>query len=276
MAGNQTSAWPSVRAIKAEKIDLSSAIKISAPTISFRGNIASASRAPWITLNGWRYLRNPQATFYVTANADNVELAAAEAFSYGAKAVMKVEQRGLEPLGHMLEFLRSVNGYDLPALANIGYIDDGSPESGEFMNLMVRTNLLFKVVPRPDPDLSVNVKIGDPEYPRSQTSNPKLLAEKVRAKVTDAKRLLRVYGSEVVVGRLLGDGESARLYLINYAGARNPALGIRLRVLGEFRSQHAVQFGMDPATLQDVIVADGATEFTMQKLTIFAVVDLKK
>ena len=34
----------------------------------------------------------------------------------------------------------------LPAMANIGIVDDGSDETGEVMNLMARRNLLFRVV----------------------------------------------------------------------------------------------------------------------------------
>ncbi len=266
----------SLPSIKIEKVDTGKVIRISGPAISFRGDVASPSRLPWITLNGWRYLRNPGATFLVSATADNAPLTAAEAFAYGARALLKVDQSGLQPLGGMLDFLRTLDDRDLPPMANLGYIDDGSPESGEFMNLLVRRNLLFKVVPEPDPTLNVNVRIGEPGYPRSEAANPKLLAEKVRAQVTDSKRLLRIYGTDVVVGRLLGDGRSGRLYLINYAGSRYPVPGIHVRILGEFHSQHARQVGTEPATLQDVLVADGATEFTIPKLTTFAVIDLKQ
>jgi len=262
--------------LKVEEMDLAKMVRISGPTVSFRGNVASPSRLPWVTLNGWRYLRQPEAKFYVTATPENAALAAAEAFSYGADAAIKTDDAGIDSLGQMIDFLRSAGESDLPALANLGYIDDGSPESGEFMNLLVRRNLLFKMVSQPDPSLAVNVKIGEPLYPRSEASNPKLLTEKVRAVVTDPKRLIRVYGTDVVIGRLLGNDGSDRLYLINYGGSRHPVPGLRVRVLGEFRWQHAVQFGPGSVPLQDVTVRDGATEFTIPQLGLFALVDLKR
>jgi len=274
--GNGASAWKSTSLLEVENLDLAKTVKIPGPTVSFAGNVASPSRTPWITLNGWRYLRDPHATFEVTASGDGAALAIAEAFSYGASAAIRCDRAGLGPLGEMMQFLRSVGDSDLPALANLGYVDDGSPESGEFMNMLVRRNLLFKIVRQPDPSLAVNVKIGEQQYPRSEASNPKLLTEKVRAQVTDGKRLLRVYGTDVVVGRLLGEGNAARLYLINYGGPQYPVPGLRIHVAGEFRSQHATQSGTDPAILQDVSVRDGATEFTIPKLTIFAVIDLRK
>jgi hypothetical protein len=257
-------------------MDPAKMVSISGPTIRFRGNVASPSRLPWVTLNGWRYLRHPGAKFYVTATAENAALAAAEAFSYGADAAIKTDDAGIDSLGQMIDFLRNVGESNLPALANLGYIDDGSSESGEFMNLLVRRNLLFKIVSQPDPSFLVNVKIGEPLYPRSEASNPKLLTEKVRAVVTDPMRLIRVYGTDVVIGRLLGNDGSDRLYLINYGGPRHPVPGLRVRVLGEFRSQHAIQFGQSSVSLQDVTIRDGATEFTIAQLSLFAVVDLKR
>ena len=49
----------------------------------------------------------------------------------------------------MLDFLRGVRRrFDAP-VADIGFIDDGSPDAGEVMNLLVRDNLLFRSFPRP-------------------------------------------------------------------------------------------------------------------------------
>ena len=81
-------------------------------------------------------------------------------------------------------------------------IDDGSAASGEVMNLMVRDNLLFRLVSAPDRRLKVNVKLGTKEYPMEDAKNPGTVAHLVRANLGDEKRSLRVYGSQVVVARL--------------------------------------------------------------------------
>ena len=74
--------------------------------------------------------------------------------------MIRTDAAGLKPLAEMLEFLRAISGETLPPVADIGYIDDGSAASGEVMNLMVRDNLLFRLVPSPDQSLKVNVKLG--------------------------------------------------------------------------------------------------------------------
>jgi hypothetical protein len=193
---------------------------------------------------------------------------------YGVDAEIQVDGPDLQALGKMLAFLKNVKAQDLPPMVNIGFIDDGSPQSGEFMNLLVRRNLLFRVVDHPDPKLDLTVRLGSPEYPRAEASNPSLLAEKVRSHLTDEKRLLRIYGSEVVVGRLIGNDKAAQLFLINYGAARSPVHGVHIRVLGSYGKQEVAQYGSSPAKLQDVAVDSSATEFTLPELNTFAVVSL--
>jgi hypothetical protein len=258
----------------ADTAQLSKAIT---PRVTFRGNVASATRAPWVDSNGWRYLRQPDGHFYCDApGAAAATLAAAEAFAYGVHVAIHTDDAGLGPLNKMLAFLHDAKGDDFSPLVNIGFVDDGSAESGEFMNLLVRRNLLFKVVKQPDPKLDLNVTPGSAEYPRSEAANPSLLAEKVRANLTDAKRLLRIYGSEVVVGRLVESGNTERLYLINYGVARSPAHGVRVRVLGTFMKQQAEQFDSAETKLMDVSTDSGATEFTLPELKTFAMINLAK
>jgi hypothetical protein len=103
-----------------------------------------------------------------------------------------------------------------------------------------------------------------------------LLAEKVRSHLTDEKRLVRVYGSDVVIARLLGDNRSARLYLINYGAQMGAVPAIRVRVLGRYESQVARQFGEPRTNLQDVSVDADATEFTLPELRTFAIIDLNR
>jgi hypothetical protein len=257
--------------------DVAHLSKAVTPRVTFRGNVASATRAPWVDSNGWRYLRQPDGHFYCDApGATAAVLAAAEGFAYGVHVAIHTDDAGLGPLNKMLAFLRDANGDDFSPLVNIGFVDDGSSESGEFMNLLVRRNLLFRVVKQADPKLDLTVTPGSADYPKAEAVNPSLLAEKVRGNLTDAKRLLRIYGSEVVVGRLVGSGGAERLYLINYGAARAPAHGVRVRVLGTFTKQQAVQFDSAETKLIDVSTDSGATEFTLPELKTFAMINLAK
>ena len=55
-------AWKSVGGITAEAADLEGATKLLAPTVNYRMNEASATNAPWLVANGWRFIRRPQGT----------------------------------------------------------------------------------------------------------------------------------------------------------------------------------------------------------------------
>ncbi len=267
-------AWKGTPGIAIDVEDPSHLIRLLTPGVEFRPRVASATRAPWVNSNGWRFLREPEGHFYYEAPGPAAVLAAAEAFMYGAHATIHTDVAGLDPFGEMLALVRKAGDQDLSPRANIGFIDDGSPESGEFMNLLIRRNLLFKVVKYPDPKLDLTVALGSADYPRAEASNPSLLAEKVRANLTDQKRLLRIYGSEVVVGRLLGNGNAARLFLINYGAARSPVHGVRIRVLGSYRNPRAVQYGGADTRLLDISFDSDAIEFTLPELKTFAIIDL--
>jgi hypothetical protein len=268
--------WKRVPDISVDIVDPKQLIRVLTPSVVFHAEEASATRAPWVNSNGWRFLRQPEGRFYYEAPGEAARLAAAEAFTYSANAVIHTDAAGVESFGKMLAFLERVSTEDLPALANIGFIDDGSPQSGEFMNLLVRRNLLFRVVKIPNPKLDLTVKLGSARYPTSEAGNPNLLAEKVRANLTDEKRLLRLYGSEVVVGRLVGDGTRARLYLLNYGAARSPVQGIRIRILGVYPKQDLVEYDSPNARLLDVSTSSGATEFTVPELNVFGIIHLSR
>src|SRR5262249_33974557 len=143
-------------------------------------------------------------------------LAAAEAWCYGADALIGTDVEGLKPLAQMLEFLRAHNDDPMPPVADIGFIDDGSPAAGEVMNLLVRNNLLFRVVPAADRALKLNVRLGTKEYPLEDAKNPTVLSHLIRSNLTDEKRSVRIYGSQVVVARLTGSNGHARVQLLNY------------------------------------------------------------
>ena len=113
--------------------------------------MASASVRPWVNANGWRFLRKPDDRYWGDVPAGRAALAAAEAFAYGADAVLAIDPADLEAFGRMLAFLSSVPDSELPAAADIAVVDDGSPPVGEVLNLMARRNLLFKVAQKEAP-----------------------------------------------------------------------------------------------------------------------------
>jgi hypothetical protein len=266
--------WKAIKDMDVVPADPNQFITVPVPSLTFNAQVSSATRAPWVNQNGWRFLRRPGGSYLYDTKSEGALLAAGEAFTYGVRAYIRADATELDALGRMLAFLGGIPDRRMNPEVNIGFLDDGSPQSGEFMNLLVRRNLLFKVVPRPDPKLDLNVALGEPDYPRVEASNPKLLAEKVRAHLTDEKRLLRVYGSEIVIGRLLGDRDAGRLFLINYGAAKSPVHGLRIRILGSYPKLHAVQYGNAPCQLTDILTGPDATEFTLPELGTFATIDL--
>jgi hypothetical protein len=174
------SAWKQQKDIAVKVVDLSAAVKLATPDVKLRTNQASATRSPWVESNGWRFIREPRGRYYYEAPGRAAALAAAEAFAFGGDALVHTDAEGLAPLGRMLAFLEQLDAADWPARADIGYIDDGSFESGELMNLMVRKNLLFRLVSQPDPRLALNVKFGSQEYPKEAAADPSRLAQTVR------------------------------------------------------------------------------------------------
>jgi hypothetical protein len=268
--------WKGVDGITAEAADPLTATKLLAPTVNYRMNEASATNTPWVVANGWKVIRRPQGRFYYDVTGKQAALAAAEAFCYGANAIIRTDAAGLKPLGDMLAFLRTIAGEPLPPVADIGYIDDGSSASGEVMNLMVRDNLLFRLVAKPDPNLKLNVKLGTKEYTLEDAKNPGTVAHAVRFHLTDEKRSVRVYGSQVVVARLTGSDGHARLHLLNYAGANRKVDGIRVRVLGQY-AKHELRIADGTGVeLLDYSVEPDATEFTLPELKTYAVIDLSR
>ena len=268
--------WKGVPDITAAAADLQSAMKLLAPTVNYRIDEASATRAPWIVANGWRFIRRPQGRFYYDVTGRQAALAAAEAFAYGAQAMIRTDAAGLKPLAEMLDFLRSIPGDQLPPVADIGYIDDGSTASGEVMNLLVRNNLLFRLVAAPDGRLKVNVKLGTKEYPLADAKNPGTIAHAVRFNLTDDKRSLRIYGSPVLVARLTASGDHARVHLLNYAGASRKVDGVRIRVLGRYTKHQLWLADGAGVELLDFSAEPDATEFTLPELKTYAVIDLSR
>src|SRR5438876_1106321 len=108
--------------------------KLSAPGVQYRMNQASATTSPWVDANGWRIQRSPQAHYYYDVQGETAALAAAEAFVYQADAAIRSDAKGAESFARMIGFLREIKPVEMPALANIGILDDGSDAVGELMN----------------------------------------------------------------------------------------------------------------------------------------------
>jgi hypothetical protein len=239
-----------------------------------RAGVASPTRSPWVNANGWRFLRKPAGRFVYDVPAGKGALAAAEAAAYGADAILKIVPEDVPAVTQMITFLRQVPDADLPGLADFGVVDDGSPELGEVLNLLVRRNLLFERVSSPSSRYGLNVKLGTPEYPREKAADPSAFALAVRRHLTDDKRSLRIFGSEVIIARATADGGRARLHFVNYGG--RPIDGLRVRLRGSYQTVRAYVAGAAAdAAVADHIVADGATEFSMPRITVYAVADLR-
>lgn len=246
--------------------------KLQAPGLRSRAEVASATVRPWVNANGWRYLRTPEGRYWGDLPPGKAALAAAEAFAYGADAILAVDPADLESAGRMLAFLASVPDRTLPAARDVVVVDDGSPPVAEILNLMARRNLLFAVARKEAPDAALNVRLGSKEFPRTEARNPERFALSVRRRLTDDRRSLRLYGSEVVLARLLRDEGHARLHLLNYGGRTID--GLRVRLLGRWVPEEVRVFGQGPATAEELLAGEGATEFSLGLLGPYAVVDL--
>ena len=257
----------------ATEADLASRERLPVPGTTARAGLASPTRSPWIVASGWRFMRNPAAKYAYTLPAGKAALAAAETFAYGADAVLKIDPADLKNVGEMLAFLEGLPAVDLPPVADFAVVDDGSAVTGEVMNLLARRNLLFQVVKAPSPRFRLNIAMGSREFPVADAADPSAFAQKIRHQLTDEQRSVRIYGSEVVICRLTGDGPRIRLHLINYGGRE--IAGLRVRLRGAYRNGEAYVAGSGRLPLDDHVVTEGTTEFSVPRIATYAVIDLK-
>jgi hypothetical protein len=252
--------------------ELTSREALPTPGVTARAGLASPTRSPWIVANGWRMTRHPAAKYRYDVPAGKATLAAAEVLAYDADAVVKMDPADEAAVLALMKSLTERPPVDLPAIADIGVVDDDSAITGEVMNLLARRNLLYQVVKVPSARFRINIAVGSREYPTADAADPSAFALKIRRQLTDEQRSLRVYGSEVVIARLTGDGRRIRLHLINYGGREIE--GLRVRVGGAYTTGHAWVAGAGRAPLVDHMVADGATEFSLPTFGTYAVIDL--
>ncbi len=250
----------------ASPFDRARAAQAVAPTVEYHMDVASATRVPWVDANGWRFEREPGRSFFYDAPPGSAALAAAEASAYGVEAAIRAAPEDLAPFARMLKFLGQIDQPRLPVMANIGVIDDGSDTMAEVLNLLARHNLLFHVIPATDTKYDLNIRLVP------EAANPYEFAMKIRRDLTDEKRLLRIFGSNVVLVRLTGDAAQVRVHLLNYGKAA--VKGLRVRVLGSSAQGKLAAFAHPAAALEDYSVEDGATEFTIPEMATYAVVDL--
>ncbi|HEY6401199.1 MAG TPA: hypothetical protein VI479_07305, partial [Blastocatellia bacterium] len=254
--------------------------KLLTPRVAGRANVASATRRPWVDANGWRFVRNPAGKFYYELPQGKAAMAIAEAFAYKADAILKIDPTNLAnsadlaEAGAMFAFIKKLPGENYPPVADIGVVDDKSPEMGEVMNLLTRRNLLFKIVKTPASQFRVNVKLGSKEYPKAEAANPSEFAQKIRQALGDENRGLRVYGTETVICRLTGDGARAQLHLLNYGGRQID--GLRLRLHGAYSNVDVRAFGHADVEPEDFVKDETATEFSISRIGIYTVIDLSR
>lgn len=259
--------------------ELSARQKLAVPGAVGRPGLAAATGRPWVDANGWQFMRNPSGRFFYELPKGRAALALAEASAYNADAVLKIDPADLEEAGRMLAFLkaalpasRGTGSDDLPLIADIGVIDDGSELIGEVMNLLSRRNLLFKPLAAASPKYRINIKLGSKEYPKADAADPNEFAQTIRRKITDDKRTLRIYGTEVVIARLTGDGKRTRLHLLNYG--RRDFAGMRVRLLGKYDKGETLVYGIGHTTLEDFAVMGNTTEFSLARMSTYAVIEL--
>ena len=259
---------------------------VPSPGIKFVANVSQATTAPWVDSNASRFQRGATKVAYTKLPAGAAPLAAAEAFTFGAEAILTPDAADLEELGKMLTFLKANEAPRLPALANIGVVDSKSPLMDEVLNLLSRRNLLYRVVDKPDRSLDLTLQLGSVDFPESSASNPSDFAARVRAKLGDDKRLVRLYQTSTVLAHLTGNDQAARLFLLSYGGPRRqaaagPQQGIRVRVLGRYRPTKVAAYGAPAdAALMDVDnpkdASGEATEFTLPSFRTLCIVDLER
>jgi hypothetical protein len=248
--------------------------EVPAPGVQFQNSQAQATPAPWVDSNGWRFQRGLKKANFAKLPAGAAPLAAAEAFTFHVDAVLNPDPADVAELGKMLTFLKAQEQPALPAKANIGIVDDGSETMAEVLNMLSRRNLLYRVVAKPAPGLDFTVQLGTADFPKASAEDPSDFAARVRAKLGDDKRLVRLYGTNTTIAYLTGDAKRARVVLLSYSRNRTQQ-GVRVRVLGRYQPSKFAAYGAAPdAKLADIGNPGNATEFSVPMFNTIAIVDL--
>ncbi len=254
--------------------DLAKLQRVAVPRLAGRGNVASATRRPWIDANGWVFTKYPTGKFiYDELPVGKAGLAAAEAYAYGVDALLKIGRDDLTAAARTISELRRLPVESLPVVADFTVVDNNSPQIDEVLNLLTRRNLLYRIVPAPIASYPINIRLGSKDYPEADAADPSAFAQSIRLKIGDENRSLRVYGSEIIIARLTGDGSRGRVHLLNYSGRQ--AEGLRVRIRGNYRSGTLTAPGLEGQSLEDQLIEKGIFEATIPKMGNYAVVDLR-
>lgn len=245
--------------------------KVSVPGINTKVAVASATRSPWLDSNAWKFRRKPDGKYFYEVPPAKAALAVAEAFVYGADAAIRVTE-DVPRAAAITEFFSKLKQSRSP-LADFAFVDDGSREAGEVMNLLTRRNLLFERVTQPSSQSKV-LRIGSPDFPKSLAANPSEFAYKVRQWLKDDARSLRIYGTENVLAYVTQDRDRVRVHLLNYSG--NIVDGIRVRLRGKFQSVDLKLLDVPNAKAQDLSTGQDATELTITLLKEYGAVDFRR
>jgi hypothetical protein len=265
-------AW-SATGIKAVELDPSKLEQLDAPGIDYQLGRAGATAVPWVKSNLWRMARTPAKSFFLDVAGAAVPLAVAEAYASNTRVYIKVKPADFPAYSAAFRFLNELAPESMKPRANFTLVDDGSSEMDEVMNLLVRRNLLFTTVkPGEERHPGMVVRVGSGDYTKDAAADPYAFAAIIRSKISDAKRLVRLYGTETTLARLYGDDNRARLHLIQYG--RNSIDGVRVRVLGKYPRVLIAMMGQRLCPAEDIVVDDSSTEFTIPTLRDYAVIDL--
>src|SRR5207253_4023205 len=118
---------------------------------------------------------------------------------YGLDALLQIDPADLAVVAPILTFAAGLPPDDLPPVADLAVVDDGTEATSEVMNLLARRNLLFAPVAAGSSTYPLTIVVGSPAYPLADAADPSAFAQKVRSQLTDARRSLRIFGSEVVI-----------------------------------------------------------------------------
>lgn len=248
--------------------------KVPKPGLRYKLNQSGPTAQPWVDSNGWRFERGLKRADYADLPAGAAALAAAEAHMYGVEALLHPQAEDLTPLGSMLHFLAGLPAGDTTARANIRVVDDGTPLVGEILNLLTRHNLLYRVASTAAKSDDLVVQLGSSEFPKEEARDPYHFADHVRNKLSDDKRLVRIYNTTATIVRLSGTDQRPRLHLLNYAD--RPVQDVRIRVLGRYAQAPLRLNDNSPDAMLDYSVDATGTEFTIPSLPKYAIVDLTR
>lgn len=268
VAAADAGAW-SKSGLKVAPVDVARLVKLDEPGVDYKLGQAGATAAPWINSNLWRMLREADSVFVMEPVRKALPVAMAEAQAAGVRAYFRVRAEDLGVFTGMLAFLKSVDEQGLAGRANFAVVDNGSDEVGEVMNLLARRNLQFQPVKRRQAGYDLTIELGKAPF---TSEDPYEVAGLARSKLGDARRLVRLYGSQTTLVRLTGDAKHTRIHLLHYG--REKVEGVRVRVRGQFARGVLAAPGRTTAAMEERTDDREGVEFTIPVLETYAVADL--